>query len=80
MLILKGDMMPKEEVDMAKYEEELKGLIERQKEEYKSKTNPLFAKMHNLEESEVAELKIELNKIHEMQRLDLANKYGVKLK
>lgn len=73
-------MMPKEEVDMAKYEEELKGLIERQKEEYKSKTNPLFAKMHNLEESEVAELKIELNKIHEMQRLDLANKYGVKLK
>lgn len=72
--------MPKEETDLAKYEEELQGLVQRQKDEYKSKTNPLFAKMHGMDETEVEELKVELNKVHEMQRLDLANKYGVKVK
>lgn len=72
--------MPKEDVDMAKYEEELKGLIERQKEEVRHKTNPLFAKMHNMGDEEIEELKSELAKVHEMQRVDLANRYGVKLK
>jgi len=59
------------------YDQELSGLAGSQKEEMKKKTNPLFAKMHGMDEDEMSDLKKELEKVHEMQRKELAKKYGV---
>jgi len=62
-----------------KYDEELQRLVKAQEEELKKKLNPLFAKMHGMDEDEMAELKRELEKAHLMQRMDLARRYGVEL-
>lgn len=61
------------------YEKELNALIQAQKEEIKKKTNPLFAKMHGMSEEETEDLKKELEKAHELQRREIAKKYGVPL-
>lgn len=59
------------------YEQELNALIQSQKEEVKKKTNPLFAKMHAMSDEEVDDLRKELEKAHELQRKEVAKKYGI---
>ncbi len=68
-----------DQAEMKKYEEELKGLVQRQQEELKQKTNPLFAKMHDMSPEEMKELKEELLKVYEVQKRELASKYGVQV-
>lgn len=60
-----------------KYEEELQRLVKAQEEEMKKKLNPLFAKMHGMTDEEMADLRQELMKVHELQRREIAKKYGV---
>lgn len=70
--------MPEDSEAREAYEKELKELRQRQEEEMKKKTNPVFARMHALSEEEAQELKEELEKTHEEQRKELAAKYGIK--
>lgn len=62
-----------------KYEEELQRLVKAQEEEMKKKLNPLFAKMHGMTDEEMADLRQELMKVHELQRREIAKKYGVEI-
>ncbi|HTL46897.1 MAG TPA: hypothetical protein VL688_02405 [Verrucomicrobiae bacterium] len=61
------------------FEAELQRLTQAQQEEMKKKCNPLFAKMHGMSDEEMADLKNELQKVHDMQKQELARKFGVSL-
>lgn len=64
---------------LQQYEEDMATLEKAQEEEMKKKCNPLFAKLHGMSDEEMEELRDELQKVHDLQKLDLARKYGVKL-
>ena len=61
------------------FEAEYQRLVKAQEEEMKKKCNPLFAKMHGMSDEEMDELKNELTKVHNLQKQELARKFGVTL-
>jgi len=70
--------MAKKSENLSEFEKELKKLIERQTEEFRKKTNPLYFKMHSMDDEEAEEFRQELRVLHENECRQLAQKYGVK--